>query len=67
MERYGRHDQTNHHVSSVFTEVWSAANIRSFSCEAQLIPTMVALGMLIQYAIDYKSFINFFFMYVQDR
>jgi hypothetical protein len=36
----------------------------SFSCEAQLMPTIMALGMLIQYATSYNSFINFFFMYV---
>lgn len=34
----------------------------SFSCEAQLMPTVMALGMLIQYATSYNSFINFFFM-----
>jgi hypothetical protein len=66
VEGHGRNDQANHHVRFPFASAFICRWLTpfSFSCEAQLMPTVMALGMLIQYATSYNSFINFFFMYV---
>jgi len=68
MDGYGCNDQEDHNVSFLLVSLLTLVKkltVFSFSCEAQLIPTVVALGMLIQYTTSYNSFINFFFMYVR--